>query len=484
MTFLRKLIWSTPFAFAFGRQGILRRVMQASVSFALVAGLSAPADAARKFRQGSIGGTKPELRRDFGEMPKGPMQIVVSIAHQRVTLYSNGARIAQGPVSTGVPGHPTPMGVFSVIQKNRHHRSNLYSNAPMPFMQRITWSGIAMHEGPLPGYPASHGCIRLTHDFASRLWTTTKLGARVIVARNDVVPVDFTHHHLFVPKLKPAEQPVAGIEPEMRAKLVKPVQIAQTNTRQDDMSQERAVQGEPTSAEASKAAEPVTPNQTTAGGVETMVAAEPKPVEATQIAETANAIEAAPATAESATPPQAGLAASELGKPPETPEPPKPRVPSNTKVADQPAKRSGQVAVFVSRKEKKIFVRQGFAPLFEMPVTIDNPGQPLGTHVFTAMEASDNGTGMRWNVITIATEQTRTVEPSGKRKKSQQATAPKAVEAKVTTTPEQAIDRIHFPKEATDRIGELLTPGSSLVVSDQGLGPETGKYTDFIVVTR
>jgi hypothetical protein len=96
---------------------------------------------------------KPEPAKDFGVMPKGPLQIVVSIADQHVTLYSNGVRVAQGPVSTGVPGRPTPTGVFSIIQKDRFHHSNLYSNAPMPFMERITWSGVA---AGLPGLARLH----------------------------------------------------------------------------------------------------------------------------------------------------------------------------------------------------------------------------------------------------------------------------------------------------------------------------------------
>ena len=91
---------------------------------------------------------------------------MISIKSQRVAVYSDGILAAKSNVSTGVPEHPTPTGVFSVIQKNRHHRSNIYSGAPMPFMQRITWSGIALHQGDLPGRPASHGCIRLSQDFA------------------------------------------------------------------------------------------------------------------------------------------------------------------------------------------------------------------------------------------------------------------------------------------------------------------------------
>ena len=116
-------------------------------------------------------------------MPKGPLQIVGSIAHQHVTLYSNGTRVAQTPVSTGMPGKPTPTGVFSIIQKDRYHHSNLYSNAPMPYMERITWSGVALHEGENIGNRASHGCIRLPNAFAELLFSNVAEGTPV-----DVVP--------------------------------------------------------------------------------------------------------------------------------------------------------------------------------------------------------------------------------------------------------------------------------------------------------
>src|SRR5262245_9381663 len=95
------------------------------------------------------------------DAPNGPLQIIISIMDQRISVYDNGGLIARSSVSTGIPRHPTPLGVFSVISKQRWHRSNLYSAAPMPYMQRITQSGIALHAGILPGYPASHGCIRL-----------------------------------------------------------------------------------------------------------------------------------------------------------------------------------------------------------------------------------------------------------------------------------------------------------------------------------
>src|ERR1700692_4337692 len=142
--------------------------------------------------------------------PKGPLQIIISIADQRVSLFDNGTLIARSSVSTGTQGHPTPLGVFSVIGKQRWHRSNLYSAAPMPYMQRITWSGIALHAGVVPGHPASHGCIRLKNDFAIRLWHLPKRGTRVIIAQDDVQPVEITNPHLFKPK-------AASGSPESRA---------------------------------------------------------------------------------------------------------------------------------------------------------------------------------------------------------------------------------------------------------------------------
>ena len=131
------------------------------------------------------------------EVVKGPLQIIISIADQKISVYDDGALIARSSVSTGVQGHPTPVGVFSVIGKELWHRSNIYSAAPMPYMQRITWSGIALHAGVLPGHPASHGCIRLAKDFAVRLWHLTKRGTRVIIAANDVDPVQLANLRLF-----------------------------------------------------------------------------------------------------------------------------------------------------------------------------------------------------------------------------------------------------------------------------------------------
>ena len=392
----------------------LKMALISSVAFAFVVAMADPADAAIRSRVRSAGDTakRPNPERDGFQAAKGGvLQLVVSIGTQRVTLFSDGVRVAQGPVSTGTPGHPTPMGVFSVIQKDRYHHSNLYGNAPMYYMQRITWSGSAMHEGALPGRPASHGCIRLSHGFAAALWPTTKLGVRVIVARNDLAPTEFDHPKLFAPVPKPADPPV------VTSGLLQagPVRVAESTT-------------------------------TDARGLEV------------------------------------AQAASDPQKPaPTDVDPPKPVAP--TRQADQPVKRTGHVSVFVSRKEGKVFVRQGFAPLFDMPVAITEPDRPLGTHVFTALGAKSDGGGMRWNLISIAGE-ARKVAETPRRGKKGAPVKQVVVESGPSSSAAEALDRIQIPAEALERIGELLMPGTSLVVSDKGLGPETGRGTDFIVLTR
>ena len=135
----------------------------------------------------------------------GPLFAVVSIVDQRISFYGHQGLAARAPISTGARGHPTPTGVFSIVQKKRWHESNIYSSAPMPFMQRITWSGIAMHAGALPGYPASHGCIRLPASFAQRIFGATEIGQRVIVAPRDATPVEIAHKTLPAPLLQPAQ---------------------------------------------------------------------------------------------------------------------------------------------------------------------------------------------------------------------------------------------------------------------------------------
>jgi len=120
--------------------------------------------------------------------PQGPMLLIVNVATQRAVLFRNGVPIAATSVSTGRPGHATPTGVFTILQKQIEHYSTIYDSAPMPYMQRLTWQGVALHAGKLPGYPASHGCIRLPADFAKKLYGETKVGMTVVVTRQQTIP--------------------------------------------------------------------------------------------------------------------------------------------------------------------------------------------------------------------------------------------------------------------------------------------------------
>jgi hypothetical protein len=420
-------------------------------------------------RQNSV----PKTETGFGEMPKGPLQVVVSIDRQTVTLFSNGVRVAQGPVSTGVPGHPTPMGVFSIIEKDRYHHSNLYSNAPMPYMQRITWSGVALHEGVLPGHPASHGCIRMSHDFAQKLWRVTKLGVRVIVARHELAPVDFAHPNLFRPKPKPAEPSIAIGVPDGRSAAPAVVaQAAIADAEGGRIGAPQAAAGRPAAdaAEQRQATEE-SPAEHASGEAQSGGLAAP-----TQVIDVA-----APAEGNAAAPRPSEAAPRGTDLPLSAPAA-DPAKPPRLKAAGEPITRGGQVAVFVSRKEQRIFVRQGFVPVFDMPLLIDRPDQPLGTHVFTALEVTENGGGMRWNVVTMPAQGSAPREQRDKKRSKASLNA--APPPKPPVTPAEALGRIQMPQEAAERIAELLIPGSSLVVSDEGLGPETGRYTEFIVLAH
>lgn len=145
-----------------------------------------------------------------GVAPEGPVLLVVSLATQRAVIYRNGIPIGITTVSTGRPGYRTPTGVFTILQRHVEHYSSLYNNAPMPYMQRLTWGGVALHAGDLPGYPASHGCIRLPREFAKLLYGVTRLGMTVVVTDDPAVP-----------RVAPAETLLQGraipVDPEARS---------------------------------------------------------------------------------------------------------------------------------------------------------------------------------------------------------------------------------------------------------------------------
>jgi lipoprotein-anchoring transpeptidase ErfK/SrfK len=360
----------------------------------------------------------PEKPQASSKKIQGPLTIVVSIGNQRVSIYDNDGLTARSVVSTGVRGHPTPTGVFSIIEKDRYHHSNLYSSAPMPFMQRITWDGVAMHAGVVPGHPASHGCIRLTYAFAKRLWGITKLGARVIVVRNDVQPVEIVNPRLFVPKPATAETSA----PE------RPRMVANTGS---------------TATDSSSPGDSAKPGGETAGTASPSIAPLPAADEPSGAAEKA-------------------IARKEQ--------------PQNV----------GPISILVSRKDSRLYVRQNFAPLFDTGVTIAHPEQALGNHVYMATRLKEDG-AMRWTVVTLPGE-TRSSDSrahgrskAGRRRHEPAPSSP--AQAQPASSPNEALDRIDIPQDAQARISELLTPGASLIISDNGTSG-TRKGMEFIVRTR
>ncbi len=155
---------------------------------------------------------RPQIQSEAVRTPS-PLLILVSIKKQRLRAFDAAGQVTESRISSGQPGFDTPTGVFSVLEKNEYHESNIYEGAPMPFMQRLTWSGIAMHAGVVPGYRASHGCIRLPASFAKSFFDITKVGARVIVTPDETEPLAFEHPNLFKPL--PAETPKSASERTM-----------------------------------------------------------------------------------------------------------------------------------------------------------------------------------------------------------------------------------------------------------------------------
>src|SRR5712672_3157790 len=190
--------------------GAMRRWgLPAIVTLAAVAALNADA-AARQARPAPP--TEATAPREAGE----PIMAIVSIKSQQVTFYDADGWILRAPVSTGTTGRETPAGVFAVIEKDKDHHSTMYDDAEMPNMQRITWNGIALHGGPLPGYAASHGCVRMPFGFAEKLFDKTRIGMRVIISPDDAAPVEFSHTALFVPNMEAVAAAPARARPLAR----------------------------------------------------------------------------------------------------------------------------------------------------------------------------------------------------------------------------------------------------------------------------
>jgi hypothetical protein len=390
-----------------------------------------------------------------------PIMAVVSLRDQRVTVYDAAGWILRAPVSSGQKGRETPAGIFSVIQKEAEHYSNLYDDAYMPHMHRITWSGIALHGGPLPGYAASHGCIRLPYDFAGRLFDITRVGMRVIVAPTDVTPTEIAHPALFMPK--PGADAAAAArtaEAEAATSKAATAKHAAATTSRDAAQAKMAVrvsenlkrrmEGELAAAEKVLASSAASDKQKErATEAQAKAAAKIEELQAKLAAANAELqpkLDALAVAREAADSTEAARIAA-------------------VQAARELARAQQPVSVFISRKTQQLYVRRGFEPILKIPVAIKEPERPIGTHVFTATERINGETGMRWSVTSLEASRRPEGEPA--------ANEPSDAKA--------ALDRIVIPPEVL-RIAETASPRSSLIISDEEMSRETGKGTDFVVL--
>jgi hypothetical protein len=426
------------------------------------------------------GATDPRSERSTGSIKSRtagePIMAIVSLHSQRVTVYDAQGWILRAPVSSGRTGRETPAGIFSVIQKEAEHYSNLYDDAYMPNMQRITWSGIALHGGGLPGYPASHGCVRMPFDFAARLFDATRLGMRVIVAPGDVAPMEIAHTVLLLSK------PPAGALAAARAaeadeadrKADQARRAAGTAFRESAqaMAPARVAENLKLRAEAQLAAA-----ETTLGSAITAEAKQQaerdKAQAAARIAELQVQLAAAKAELQpkldAVTRTREAVVIAETARA------------AAAEAARQVAREFEPVSVLISRKTQRLYVRQAFEPILESPVTILDADRPIGTHVFTAMEQTDGETNMRWSVVSLDGGRSRggVVEPQGPARGAHGRD-----DEPILTDPGNAkiaLDRIVIPQDVLDRIPGMA-PRSSLIITDEALSSETGNGTDFVVL--
>jgi lipoprotein-anchoring transpeptidase ErfK/SrfK/peptidoglycan hydrolase-like protein with peptidoglycan-binding domain len=382
-----------------------------------------------------------------------PMTLVVSLSDQTIDVYRGTMIIASSKVSSGMPGHATEAGVFSILDKERYHRSNIYSAAPMPWMQRLTWSGVALHGGVVPGYPASHGCIRLPSSFASKLFQVTTLGENVVVAVDRAVPELIEHPTLFQPRPPPSviedeEDPkslssdatapstphlasdayqVSEVSTTPAPDAISSVNVTKLRTEAKATSIEAA---EPRSAPLRILVTRRTKRDRIIGvqyALSAMGYLEPQDFDGTFGRLTVDAIKAFQK--------DQGL-------------------PQTGAFTDDLVKSVYAVAGEKEPPEGHLFVRQGFQPVFDIPIAFRNPEKSLGTHLFTAMKFAPGATKTQWMAISLEGDDARAT-----------------------------LDRLEIPDDARQKISERLTPGSSLIIGDKSVDsailPDGG---DFLVL--
>ncbi len=398
-----------------------------------------------------------------------PLKIIVSLDKQYMYVYRGTEQVFTSPVSTGRRGYSTPAGIYSILEKRRYHRSNIYNNAPMPFMQRLTWSGIALHaSGHVPRYPASHGCIRLPHRSASALFQKTDVGGHVVVTRGETTPRPVVHSKL----LQPQPLKLVTMDPQeaLRKRLAieegKLVSIALPEPRQRKYA--ALADAAEVMTDATPAPEPMSARdgallmadlEHDLYRLESYIARSQEPVRVLITKrlgrERIRDVQ---------------MLLSELGYDPGPVDGFMGRMTGTAIQQYQEAKGLKTTGAFSEELREMLFldargeaaptghlyVRQGFKQVFDAPVTLRSPDEPLGTHVYFAGSFSPTDERTDWLALT-----------------TEAATGVDAI---------TALDRIDMPEPLRDRLERMMTPGSSMIVSDEGLGRETGRGTDFVVL--
>ena len=447
------------FSMAVSTAQMKRWIPSAMMTLSAISGPMALTDDAAARQAQPARATEATAPRAAGE----PIMAIVSIKTQHVTLYDADGWIFRAPVSTGTKGRETPAGVFAILEKNKDHRSNMYDDAAMPNMQRITWNGIALHGGPLPGYAASHGCVRMPFGFAEKLFDKTRIGMRVIISPNDTEPVEFSHPALFSPNREAVAAAPAKFEALAREATEAAKTAIETKKAAAKAPREMAsltsslrklealkVRADAELASADKMLAAATTDDAKARAEDLRQKATAK------AAELATQLDAAKADA---TPKLDALAATkDAAKAAEKTKADSAKAANEAKLALEP------VSIYISRATRKLYVRRNthkpapdgggevFDATIEVPVTIRDPDKRIGTHVFTALALSDEG--QRWNAVTV----------DG------------ADNAK------SALDRIAIPQAVLDRIAPTALPRSSIVISDEPLSAETNYRTEFVAV--
>jgi uncharacterized protein YjbI with pentapeptide repeats/lipoprotein-anchoring transpeptidase ErfK/SrfK len=335
-----------------------------------------------------------------------PMMLVVSLDAQKLDIYRGLNHVASAKISSGMPGYDTKMGVFSILEKKRRHHSNLYSGAPMPFMQRLTRSGTALHAGAIPGYPASHGCVRLPYSFAPKLFEMTKVGQNVVVTRGRPVPTPIEHPNLFeLPSPKPQVAMAASVAvPRLLSDAVAGEAESEAQTRDA----------------AFRSDAPLRILVTRRTAHDRVMAVQYMLADLGYLTRQNFIGNLGPATGSAI---RAFQKANGL--------------PLTGAFTDDLVSQVYKAAGKTEPPEGRLFVRQGFKRVFDQPISFRDPAISLGTHVFTVVRHEGEAATPAWMAVSLEGDAAQT------------------------------LDRVDIPDDVRRTIAPRLTPGSTLIVADK-----------------